>query len=113
MPVECRILEPQSSNRLKTGSSHVWMVWLDVCAYVCGYICSFFTDLSGLTAHRKAKVVPYGTVVDNTLLKHVFRAVRFPARAWHHVLRSHGLDIMARAVDATVASPVYSIATVA
>ena len=45
----------------------------------------------------------HGTVVDNTLLKHVFRAVRFPARAWHHVLRSHGLDIMARAVAATVA----------
>ena len=63
----------------------------------------FFNDSSGLRALRDAKVVPYGTVVDNTLLKHVFRAVWFPARACHHVLRSHGLDIMARAVAATVA----------
>ena len=63
----------------------------------------FFNDFSGLRALREAKVVPYGTVVDNALLKYIFRAVRFPARAWHHVLRSHGLDIMARAVAATVA----------
>ena len=48
------------------------------------YVFQFF--FSALRALREAKVVPYATVVDNTLLKHVFRAVRFPARAWHHVL---------------------------
>ena len=37
------------------------------------------------------------------MLKHIFRAVRVPARALHHVLRSHGLAIIARAVVATVA----------
>ena len=77
---------------------------MDVCALcICMLVCMFFNDSSGLRALREAKVVLYGTVVDNTLLNHVFRAVRFAARAWHHVLRSHGLDIMARAVAATVA----------
>ena len=40
----------------------------------------FFNDFSGLRAPREAKVIPDGTVVDKTLLKHVFRAVRFQAR---------------------------------
>ena len=32
-------------------------------------VCMFFTDFLGLNAHIKAKNVPYGTVVDNALLK--------------------------------------------
>ena len=108
-----RIIGAAVKQSIKNGLKS-YMDGMVGCMCICMWVyLFFFTDFSGLTAHRKAKVVPYGTVVDNTLLKHVFRAVRFPARAWHHVLRSHGLDIMARAVDATVASPVYSIATVA
>ena len=62
-----------------------------------------FQSFLGTRELREAEVVPYGTVVDNLFLKHVFRAVRFQGRAWHHVLKSHGLKIMAGAIAATVA----------
>ena len=42
----------------------------------------FFEDFSVLTALTEPEVVPYGNVVDNTLLRLVFSAVVFPARAW-------------------------------
>ena len=45
------------------------------------YVGMLFNDFSGLRALREAKMVPYGMVVDNALLKHVFRAVRFSVRA--------------------------------
>ena len=37
-------------------------------------VCFSFEDFSRLRALAEPKVVPYGRVVDNTLLKHVFRS---------------------------------------
>ena len=31
----------------------------------------------------EAKVVQHGKTTDNTLLRHFFSTVRFPAKAWH------------------------------
>ena len=50
------------------------------------YVC-FFKDLSRLRALTKSKMAPYGRVVDNTLLRHVFSAVVIPAKA-RHVMNS-------------------------
>ena len=44
--------------------------------------------------------LPYGMVVDNILLRHVFSAVLFPARAWD-VIVVPKLNIMVRAIAAT------------
>ena len=52
------------------------------------YVSMFFKDLSRLRALTELKMVPYGRVVDNTLLRHVFSAVVIPARAWH-VIKVH------------------------
>ena len=48
----------------------------------------FFEVFSRLTALTEPIVVPDGTgrVLDNTLLRHVFSAVVFPARAWHMIV---------------------------
>ena len=90
-----------------------WYVQMHVHMHVdCWYICFSMTSQKWERLEKRKLYHMWicticgwyvGTVVDNTLLKHVFRAVRFPARAWHHNLRSRGLDIMARAVAATVA----------
>ena len=39
----------------------------------------------------ETKVVPYGRVVDNTLLRHFFSAAVFPAREWHAIVVPIGL----------------------
>ena len=49
----------------------------------CLYACMFFEVFSRLRALTEPKVVPYGTVLDNALLRHGLSAVVFPARAWH------------------------------
>ena len=46
----------------------------------------FFEDFSGQRTLTEAKVVPHGKVVDNTLLRHIFRAAWFPARAWQVIV---------------------------
>ena len=43
-------------------------------------------DFSGVRALTEVKVVPYGRVVDNTLIRHTFRAVGYPARVWHGIV---------------------------
>ena len=52
----------------------------------CLYACMFFEVFSRLRALTEPKVVPYGTVLDNALLRHVFSAVVLPARAWHVIV---------------------------
>ena len=47
------------------------------------YACMFFKDFSRLRALTEPKMVPYGRVVDNTLLRHVLSAVVIPGRVWH------------------------------
>ena len=47
------------------------------------YVCIFFKDFWSLRALTEPKMVPYGRVVDNALLRHVFSAVVIPARASH------------------------------
>ena len=54
--------------------------------YVCMYACMFFGIFSRQRALTEPKVVPYGRVLDNTLLRHVFSAVVFPTRAWHVIV---------------------------
>ena len=46
----------------------------------------FFKDFSRLRALTELKGVPYGRVMDYTLVRYVFSAVVFPARAWHMIL---------------------------
>ena len=48
-----------------------------------------------------------GSVVDSPLLRHVFSAVVFPAKAWTD-RSSHGLNIMIRVIAATVARDIDS-----
>ena len=71
----------------KKGSGHVCKcVFMHICLYVS-------EDFSGLRALTEPNVVPYGSGLDNTLLRHVFSAVVFPARAWGVIRESgHGLD---------------------
>ena len=64
-----------SYNGQKSGSGHV-----------CMYVGMFFDVFSGLRALTESKVVPYGSVLNNTLLRHVFSAVVFPARAWRVIV---------------------------
>ena len=48
------------------------------------YVSNFFLkDFARLRALTEPNMVPYGMVVDNTVLRHVFSAVVIPARAWH------------------------------
>ena len=51
-----------------------------VCKCVCLYVCMFFEVFSRLRGLTEPKVVPYGSVLDNKLLRHVFSVVVFPAR---------------------------------
>ena len=57
------------------------------------YVCMFFKDFSRLRALPEPKMVPYGRMVDNTLLRHVFSAVVIPARAWHAIEVPIGLTL--------------------
>ena len=57
------------------------------------YVCIFFKDFWRLRALTEPKMVPYGRVVDNTLLRHVFSAVVIPARAWHVIEVPIGLTL--------------------
>ena len=63
----------------------------------------FFEDFSGLRAFTEPKVVPYGRFLDNTLLKHVFSPVVFPARACHVIEVPDRLNMMVRAIAVTTA----------
>ena len=63
---------PQSNNLSKTGSNHLCMACLYISMHICGYAGMYFVnDISGLKALREARVVQYGSLVDNVLLKHV------------------------------------------
>ena len=53
----------------------------------------FFKDFSRLRALTELKMVPYGRVLDNTLLRHAFSAVVIPARAWHVIEIPIGLTL--------------------
>ena len=71
--------------------------------FVYMFVC-FFEDFSRLRALTEPKVVPYGRVVDKTLLRHVFSAVMFPGRAWHVIVVPIRLiNIIVRTIVATVA----------
>ena len=64
--------------------------------------------LRGLT---EAKVVPYGKVLHNALLRHVFSILVLPARARHVIVVPIGLtgfNIMVKAIAATVARDLVS-----
>ena len=61
-----------------------------------------FEDFLGLRALTEPNVVPYGRLVDNILLRHVFGAVLFPESVTRN-RGSHTLNIMLRAIAATVA----------
>ena len=94
-------------------------VCMNVCMYVCVYVCMYeymyvcmlFVDFSRLRALTEPKVVPYGRVVDNKLLRHAFSAVVFPARAWHVIVVPIGLTLWAGAIAATVARDLVSDST--
>ena len=57
-------------------------IGIENAGHVCMYVC-FFKDFSRMRAPTEPKMVPYGRVVDNTLLRHVFSAVVIPERVWH------------------------------
>ena len=60
-----------------------------VCMYVSTYMFVCFSEVfSRLRALTVLKVVPYGRVFDNTLLRHIFSPVVFPATAWHVIMVS-------------------------
>ena len=62
--------------------------------YVFVHICLYaFRGFSRLRALTEPKVVQYGRVLDNTLFRHVFSAVVFPARAWHVIVVPIGLTL--------------------
>ena len=42
-----------------------------------------FKNFSRLRALTEPKMLSYGKMVDNSLLRHVFSAAVIPARAWH------------------------------
>ena len=50
-------------------------------------------DFSRLRTLTEPKMVPYGRVVDNTLLRHVFSVVVIPGRACHVIEVSIGLTL--------------------
>ena len=58
-------------------------VYTFICLYVNMYACMSFKDFSRLKALTEPKMVPYGRMVDNTLLRHAFSALVTPGRAWH------------------------------
>ena len=43
----------------------------------------FFKDFPRMIGLTEPKMVPYGRMVDNASLGHVFGAVVIPGRAWH------------------------------
>ena len=53
----------------------------------------FFEDFLRLRALKEPKMVPYGRVVDNALIRDAFSAVVFPVRAWHVIVVSIGLTL--------------------
>ena len=55
-----------------------------------------FEDFSWLTALTKAKLVPYGRVVDKTLFRHVFSAVGLIARAYLVIVVSIDITLWSR-----------------
>ena len=61
------------------------------CLYI--YVCMSFNDFSRPRALEGPKVVRYGRVVNNTLLRHVFSAVMFPRRVWHVIVVPMGLTL--------------------
>ena len=50
------------------------------------YVCRVFEDFSRLRTLTEPRVVPYGKVVNNTLLRLIFTAVVFLARGWQLIL---------------------------
>ena len=68
------------------GLAHVSMQCMHAYTYI-------LDDLSGLRALTKANVVPYGTAMDNTFLRHIFSEVWFPARAWPVIVFPIGLTL--------------------
>ena len=62
----------------------------------------FFKDFLELRALTEPNVVPYGRLVDNILLRHVLGAVVLPESVTRN-RSSHTLNIMLRAIAATVA----------
>ena len=67
------------------------------------YVCMFFKDFSRPRALTEPKMVPYGMVVDNTLLRHFFKRSGDPSKSVARDRSSNKLNIMIRAVAATVA----------
>ena len=61
--------------------------------YICIYVFYVFEDFSRLRALTEPKVVPYGRVLDNILLRHVFSAAVFSAKAWHVIVVPKGLTL--------------------
>ena len=77
----------------------------EVCKVVCQvvrFVCAF-EDFSRLRVLTEPKVVPYGRVVDTTLLKDFFLARWCSCESVAHDRISHQLNIMVRATAATVA----------
>ena len=73
--------------------AQVMFVIAHVFMYICIFVC-FFEDFSRLRLHSEPKVIPYSRVADNTLLRHIFGAMVFPARAsWHVIVVPIGLTI--------------------
>ena len=66
------------------------ILFMQVSIYVCMYI---FRGFSALRTLKEVKVVPYGRVVDNTLLWHVLIAVGFPERTWHVMVGPIGITL--------------------
>ena len=62
-------------------------------AQVSLYVCMGFENFSRLVAPTEPKVVPYGRVLDNTLLRHVFSAAVFSARALLVIVVPIGLTL--------------------
>ena len=71
--------------------AQVMFVGVHVFMHVCIFVC-FFEDFSRLRLHPEPKVIPCSRVADNTLLRHIFRTMVFPARAsWHVIVVPIGL----------------------
>ena len=69
----------------------------------------FFENFSGMRTFTEAKAVPHGGVVDNALFRLFFLARWGSDREGAtYVIGSHRLNIMVRAIAATVARDLFS-----
>ena len=92
------------AERQRRETGFIQRIEKGIRSYLYAYMFVCFSRIfSRLRALTEPRVIRYGMVVDNTLLRHVFSAVVFPARAWRVIpiglvpigfVCSHGLCII-------------------